>query len=414
MQEGTEVPGPNRARWARSSENRGGAAISSDAAFFLGFFLALGAFNALLYIVLRDAPFGWYASSMFALVGLTISGAGADDGPFPQAPQLAESISLSLYYFALTGFCRAFLSVTRWRRLLDGITLPLLAANVVALFAERLHRWPFPGVYALEESLQVALLVALFARGVLARRQGFAPSRFYLVAFACAAVGIAVNDLNLHGILLPHLKLRRAFDTGIAFEALLFALALADRNRALSALVALDGLTGIANRRSFDGALHRAWDRARRADAALGVLMIDVDHFKRFNDTLGHQAGDEVLRQVAQAVSAAVLRPDDVAARYGGEEFAIVLPLAEGEAARAVGERVRHNVRALAIEYPAAPAGIVTVSVGVASARPDDRGPDPQTILASADQALYRAKRAGRDRVVLAPLERSSPDPAFR
>lgn len=364
--------------------------------------------------MLRDAPFGWYATSMFSLVGLTMAGARGDDGPFPQAAQLAESVSLSLYYFALTGFCRSFLSITRWRRLLDWITVPLLLGNVAALFAARLHHWPFRGVYAVEEALQAALLAVLFARGVLAHRQGFGPSRFYLVAFACAAVGIVVNDLNMHGILLPHLRLGRAFDSGIAVEALLFALALADRNRALSALIALDGLTGIANRRSFDGALHRAWDRARRADAALGVLMIDVDHFKRFNDTHGHQAGDEVLRQVAQAVSAAVLRPDDVAARYGGEEFAIVLPLAEGEAARVVGERVRHNVRALAIEYLESPGGIVTVSVGVASARPDKRGPDPEMILASADQALYRAKREGRDRVCLAPLERSSPDPAFR
>ncbi len=364
--------------------------------------------------MLRDAPFGWYAISMFALVGLTIAGNPADLRLFPQATELAESVSLSLYYFALTGFCRSFLSLTRWRKPFDWVTLPLLGANVVALFATRLHRWPSPGVYALEEGLQAALLAVLFARGVLAQRQGFAPSRYYLVAFACAAAGFALNDLNLHGVLLPHLKLRRAFDGGIAAQALLFALALADRNRALSALVALDGLTGIANRRSFDGALHRAWDRAKRSDAALGVLMIDVDHFKRFNDTHGHQAGDEVLRQVAQAVSAAVLRPDDVAARYGGEEFAIVLPLAEGEAARVVGERVRHNVRALAIAYPEAPAGIVTVSVGVASARPDKRGPDPERILASADQALYRAKREGRDRVVLAPLERSSPDPVFR
>jgi diguanylate cyclase (GGDEF)-like protein len=364
--------------------------------------------------VLRDAPFGWYATSMFSLVGLTMAGTRADDGPFPLATQLAESVSLSLYYFALTGFCRSFLSLARWRKLLDWVTIPLLVANVVALSAARLHRWPFHGVYALEEGLQAALLVVLFVRGVLAQRQGFAPARFYLFAFVCAALGIAVNDLNLHGVLLTHLELRRAFDGGIAVQALLFALALADRNRALSALVALDGLTGIANRRSFDGALHRAWDRAKRADAALGVLMIDVDHFKRFNDTHGHQAGDEVLRQVAQAVSAAVLRPDDLAARYGGEEFAIVLPLAEGEAARVVGERVRHNVRALAIDYPESPAGIVTVSVGVASARPDKRGPDPERILASADQALYQAKREGRDRVVLAPLERSSPDPAFR
>jgi diguanylate cyclase (GGDEF)-like protein len=368
--------------------------------------------------VLRDAPFGWYATSMFALVGLTLIEARAAQTAWPQAVQAGEAVSLGLYYFALTGFCRSFLTLTRWRRLLDALTIPVLVAIVAVIAVEKLAPHNGFGLTpaldeVLDEVLQAALLVLLFARGIVARRQGFLPARFYLVAFVCAAIGIVINDLNIHHVLLPRLSLTRAFDTGIALEALLFALALADRNRALSALVSLDGLTGIANRRSFDGALSRAWDRMRRARSALGVLMIDVDHFKRFNDTHGHQAGDEILRRIANAVQAAVLRPDDVAARYGGEEFAIVLPLAEGEAARVVGERVRHNVRALAIPYVESPAGIVTVSVGVASVRPTSAA-EPASILESADQALYKAKREGRDRVELAPLPGSIPDPAVR
>ena len=363
--------------------------------------------------MLRDVPFGWYATSMFALVGLTLvetRGVGAGG---PQATHLAEAVTLALYYIALTGFCRSFLSITRWRRLLDGLTLPVLGAIVALIFVEKMTGWRGYG-YVLDEVLQAALLVLLFVRGVAARDQGFAPARFYLIAFVFAAAGILINDLNLHGVIFPHQNLTRAFDAGIALEALLFALALADRNRALSALIRLDGLTGIANRRSFDGALSRAWDRSRRSHSALGVLMIDVDHFKRYNDTHGHQAGDEILRRVAEGVEAAVLRPDDVAARYGGEEFAIVLPLAEGEASRLVGERVRVNVRALAIPYPEAPTGIITVSVGVASTRPAESGVSPGKLLESADAALYQAKREGRDKVVLAPLERSTPDPAIR
>jgi len=362
--------------------------------------------------VLRDPPFGWYATTMFSLVGLTLVEGRASVLGWPSAMRASEGISLAIYYVALTGFCRSFLGLGQWRKMLDALTLPVLVLNVAAIAAERGSAWhlPWRGV---EEVLQAALLALLFARGIVARRQGFAPARFYLVAFVFVAIGIVVNDLNLHGLLLPRVNLTRAFSGGIALESLLFALALADRNRALSALVSLDGLTGIANRRTFDGALARAWDRARRTHTALGVLMIDVDHFKRFNDTHGHQAGDEILRRVAQAVQGAVLRPDDVAARYGGEEFAIVLPLAEGEAARVVGERVRHNVRALAIPYPEAPTGIVTVSVGVASARPD-AGTSEGTILAAADQALYQAKHEGRDKVLLAPLERSTPHPAVR
>jgi diguanylate cyclase (GGDEF)-like protein len=363
--------------------------------------------------VLRDVPFGWYATSMFALVGLTLVETRGVAAGGPRATHLAEAVTLALYYIALTGFCRSFLTVTRWRRPLDALTLPVLGAIVALIFVERITGWRGYG-YVLDEVLQAALLVLLFARGLVARHEGFAPARFYLVAFIFAAAGILVNDLNLHGVLFPHQNLTRAFDAGIALEALLFALALADRNRALSALIRLDGLTGIANRRSFDGALSRAWDRSRRSHTALGVLMIDVDHFKRYNDTHGHQAGDEILRRVADGVQAAVLRPDDVAARYGGEEFAIVLPLAEGEASRLVGERVRLNVRALAIPYPESPTGIITVSVGVASTRPAESGVTPAKLLESADAALYQAKREGRDKVVLAPLEHSVPDPAIR
>ncbi len=360
--------------------------------------------------MLRDVPFGWYATSMFSLVGLTlIETRGLGD---VRATHVGEGVTLALYYIALTGFCRSFLTLARFRRLLDGLTLPVLLANVVLIFVEDLTAWRGSG-YA-GEALQAALLVLLFVRGVVARRDGFGPARFYLIAFGFAAAGILINDLNVHGILFPHRNLTRAFDAGLSLEALLLALALADRNRALSALISLDGLTGIANRRSFDGAMSRAWDRSRRSHTALGVLMIDVDHFKRYNDTHGHQAGDEILRRVAHGVQDAVLRPDDVAARYGGEEFAIVLPLAEGEASRVVGERVRQNVRGLAIPYPEAPSGIITVSVGVASTRPAESGVTPAELLASADSALYQAKREGRDKVVLAPLERSIPDPVVR
>jgi diguanylate cyclase (GGDEF)-like protein len=352
---------------------------------------------------------------MFALVGLTLVEARGATIGIPNAGRTGEAVTLAIYYIALTGFCRSFLSLTRWKQLLDYLTIPVLAVNVVLIFAEKMTHWRGYG-YVVDEVLQAALLALLFARGAIARRQGFGPARFYLIAFVFAAAGILINDLNLHGVIFPHQNLTRAFDAGIALEALLFALALADRNRALSALIALDGLTGIANRRSFDGALARAWDRSRRSHSALGVLMIDVDHFKRYNDSHGHQAGDEILRRVAAAVSAAVLRPDDVAARYGGEEFAIVLPLAEGEASRVVGERVRHNVRALAIPYPEAPTGIVTVSVGVASTRPAESGVTPTQLLAAADQALYQAKGQGRDKVVLAPLDSavSIPEPALR
>jgi diguanylate cyclase (GGDEF)-like protein len=381
--------------------------LPTSAAFFLGFFVAIGAFNALLYLVARDAPFGWYAASMFALVGVTLVAAGAG---LP-APQLVTALSFALYAATLTGFCRSFLGVGRGRRTFDVLTIPVLLAVVVTLFLP-----PHAQTHAhdaLTDGAQAALFAVLFARGIAARAAGFRPARFYLVAFAFLGLGIAINDANQGGFLLPGIDLSDAFTAGLALQALLFALALADRSRAVTALVALDGLTGIANRRSFDAALRNAWERARRARTPLGMLMVDVDFFKHYNDGYGHQAGDHVLRRVAEAVQAAALRPDDVAARYGGEEFALVLPLAENDSIRAIAERVRSNVRALAIPYPAVRSGVVTVSVGAASAVPDRSG-SADALLAAADRALYRAKDEGRDRVVVSDGPTSTPGPGLR
>jgi diguanylate cyclase (GGDEF)-like protein len=256
----------------------------------------------------------------------------------------------------------------------------------------------------------VALIELCRALLPLARRRRLEAIAFPLLALAATAIGITVVEGR--GLLVPPGHLPRLFEAGAIGQAFLFALALAERTRARSALVAVDGLTGIPNRRSFDKTLTDAWKRARRSGGRLGLLMIDVDAFKRFNDAYGHQAGDDVLRRVAHAVAGAALRGDDLAARYGGEEFVIVLPLADGESAQMVGERVRENVHEAAIPYRDSPAGIVTVSVGAASI--DPREADASALVALADQALYQAKREGRDRVVLAMPERSTLSPAFR
>ena len=167
---------------------------------------------------------------------------------------------------------------------------------------------------------------------------------------------------------------------------------------ALRALALQDGLTGIGNRRLFDERLAAEWRRAVRTGHAVSLLMIDVDHFKRFNDTHGHQRGDDCLRQVAQAVAGAAGRPADVVARYGGEEFVVLLPDTAQEGALEVAERAHGAVRG--VEVPGARGGMVgvSVSVGVATAvRAQDGG--AAALLLAADRALYAAKAAGRDRV---------------
>ena len=165
-----------------------------------------------------------------------------------------------------------------------------------------------------------------------------------------------------------------------------------------------DGLTDVANRRQFDTVLSGEWRRCGRSGQPLSLIMIDVDHFKRYNDRYGHQQGDVCLRAVAAAIKAALCRPHDLAARYGGEEFACLLPDTALEGALLKAAEIEAAVRALALEHAdSALGGIVTVSVGVAGVAAPQQLSE-STLVDAADAQLYRAKREGRARVCGAPL----------
>ena len=174
---------------------------------------------------------------------------------------------------------------------------------------------------------------------------------------------------------------------------------------ALEERVRLDPMTQVANRLALGEAMQREWEQARLRGMPLALLMIDVDFFKAYNDHYGHIAGDRCLQRVAQALASAVQRAGELAARYGGEEFAVLLPDSDELRAVAVAHRLREAVRELALEHQASPCGAqVTISVGVACVRPADGQPlehAQTTLFQQADEALYRAKQAGRDRVAL-------------
>ena len=173
-------------------------------------------------------------------------------------------------------------------------------------------------------------------------------------------------------------------------------------NRALRRLSSLDGLTGIANRRQFDEVLDLEWRRAHRGEMPVSLLMIDIDHFKTFNDAHGHQRGDDYLKAIAAALRDGLNRPGDLVARYGGEEFTVILPATDEEGTLSCAERLREAVIALSLPHERSGAPITaTVSIGAATARPRE-GSSSATLIAAADEALYRAKSEGRNRVRVA------------
>jgi diguanylate cyclase (GGDEF)-like protein len=168
-----------------------------------------------------------------------------------------------------------------------------------------------------------------------------------------------------------------------------------------------DPLTGLYNRRYLTEMLDREIRRAVRAEQSLGILMLDLDHFKKFNDTYGHEAGDTVLRETASFLVKSI-RVEDIVCRFGGEEFVVILPTADSNSAQARAERIRSKLRELAVLHKGQSLGMITVSVGVSTL--PEHGTSPKELLEAADAALYRAKKDGRDRVVVAAPP-PSPDP---
>jgi diguanylate cyclase (GGDEF)-like protein len=371
------------------------------------------------------------AYSFAGLIGLALlltfpNGVGLDQfiGARPDS-------SLWLWVFWQTGFPCLILTFAAVRRV-EG-ERRLTAAQVA--------RWAM--VDRVVTALVVVGLVVLVTLGrdllpVLLRGDGYAPlSNSFLAA--------ALIVLNLAALLALLDRMRTAIEMGLAlsqgantltailliaggarytvgwsaawFSATLSAtsalvaflsemawlyLRLIDHADNLRRLAFIDPLTGLPNRRQFTQRLEAEWARAVRERRPIGLIMVDVDHFKKFNDRFGHPAGDACLCQIAQTIGQTIRRPTDLAARFGGEEFAVILPDTDGSGALHVAGAIADNVRRIALNHDGGTAGIVTVSQGLAVRCPGltDSAED---LLYAADQALYAAKSAGRDRIVADP-----------
>ncbi len=246
----------------------------------------------------------------------------------------------------------------------------------------------------------------------------FRPVMIVAFALMLAFVGIGVSL----GVSADHL----IFASSVVFATTLMSVLSALRmerllranfieNRLLNDIAERDGLTGLYNRRMFDSLTNRLWLQAQREQQALQIILVDIDHFKAYNDLYGHQAGDNCIRRVASIIARATKRPLDFCARYGGEEFALVLYAPSGTDPTALPERIRRETMALDIPHAHADtAEMLTISIGSATAQPDTKR-SLAGLIQTADEALYRAKQLGRNRVLhVDSAESDTPTGAFK
>ncbi|WP_082503619.1 GGDEF domain-containing protein [Methylobacterium sp. Leaf117] len=333
-----------------------------------------------------------------------------------QNPRIFEVSLLSHFIFLPVIYGSLCWAMTRFRsQKAESLILPVAAVSLMLMSGVLGHtgegaipeRYLSGGLFVLATGLVIfpVRLVSTISAAVLAigiygafclRNPAMDPviratmSVFYGVILGCLIPARrSMNILHRHSFMLR-------------LEDLLKADRLTEMNTRLAVLAGTDDLTGLANRRAIRGRLVDAWAEAAQRDGSLGVALLDIDHFKRFNDTAGHDAGDRCLIAVAEAIRQA-MPAQAVVGRFGGEEFIAVLRDATPESLLVLGEVIRCAVSDLGMPHPGLEGRqVVSVSVGIALATPDDSTNWPDNLVKHADIALYRAKANGRNRVVAA------------
>lgn len=410
-------------------------------------FLAVGERNYLYYVLFVTSMLLFLAS----LNGYTFQYL------WPEATQWNDQVllvALSGVVFFGTVFTHRFLDLSLLNARLRVSSATLMSASVATVVASFFVSYSRM-IHILIPIAAIACVYA-FSTGAVRWRQGSQSAKFYSIAWTAMLAGGLILAMNKFQILPKTSFTEYATQIGSALEVILLSFALAERinqekhmrftaqqealqseralrqareealtaqsramemleskvqertqelevlNRKLAELSTTDALTGLKNRRLLDQSLQEALVRCTRYQQELSVILIDIDHFKRFNDTYGHLAGDACLRAVARKIDGDLRWPSDLAARYGGEEFCILLPETREDGARIVAERIRSTIEQMEIEIEGTWVK-VTISLGVTTLLPT---PELKMtdVLASADEALYSAKSQGRNRVVFMPL----------
>lgn len=408
--------------------------------FYYGIILAMLLYNGLIYLSLRDINYLYYVIYIgtFGLLQLVLNGL-AFEYFWPSMPNWTNE---SLFFFLgvsfvfMAQFSRSFLHLSDnlplFDKILKGFILIFAFVAVGSLHDGAYRLMRDVGVHA-----TLLVVIVVFFAGFLCLRKGTKQARYFMMAWAIFLAGVGAYALKAFGILPNVFLTEYGLQIGSALEVILLSFALAHRmrvlkeeneriqreateqlerhvaqrtldlnaalldlskaNEVLKDLSTVDGLTGTKNRKFFDDHYLQEWNRAFRDGQPLGLLLVDLDHFKQVNDSYGHLAGDETLRLVVRVIEKHLRRPGDQIARYGGEEFAILLPNTDLEGAKRVAEYIRRDVAMTDLHYEGLKIA-VTLSIGVASICPR-RLNSPAALISHADHALYRAKHQGRNLV---------------
>ena len=375
-----------------------------------GIILAMLLYNLFIALFLRDRVYFAYCAYMACMIiyASLLSGWPLGLGLHPDYLMWSVLELFAATFFFAAVFAQGFLA-TKGRhpvihRILAGVSW--LAAAVFVLAA--VGYYDLANTIAHLMTIIVSIVMVTCAAVVL--RRGYAPARYYLAAWGVLLVFVIIYAASAMGLIGYSFLVFNLVIIGAAVESVLLSLALADRirllreegaklrekERRLTELSITDELTGLYNRRWFSSKLKGEIDHVRRMELPLSLLIVDIDHFKRFNDAYGHAIGDLVLVELGAVIGKSI-RGNDVPCRYGGEEFTVILPGMDRMEAVTVAERLRVAFAAKKIPVPGHGNVGATVSGGVAQMSRDDTG---ETLFERADRALYQAKSQGRNRVV--------------
>ncbi len=412
-------------------------------ALFLGIMIAMALYNLFVFVTVRHLAYLWYVLTVVASAMVLLNFNGLvfqwlwPDMPIMNRYFTAPAIAANIFFAAM--FTLSFLAVRRYSpvsyRLLQLIVLLSVGCFVYGIFGS------YQSATVIISVVAAVITPLTWLIGLVVWYRGQVLAGFYVVAWAPLLLGHLVMATSKIGLIPTSPLTEMAPQIGVALEVILLSFALAYRinlerqrrieaqdhaldiqrqanqtlearvqertekleqvNEQLKAVSITDGLTQVANRRRFDEKLETEWNRALRQGHPLSLVLLDIDHFKRVNDDLGHLAGDDCLVSVARVCANEIQRSGDLLARYGGEEFSVLLPATPEAGAVSVAERLRVTVSETPVDVGDHTGPVnLSVSVGVATITPGP-GNRPSDLIGRADEALYAAKNAGRNRVMV-------------